>query len=114
MPSLPSRPDDHGQVTGQRSFSPDHPRYLMIGPLDSKSPLPMKSKLSSRWSRVVVRTLQLPCDQPSTSHLVLLALTQVPEHSPPSPSRSLRMVCSPFSQITLPYKTHSAHILPAV
>ncbi len=86
----------------------------MIDPLDSKSLLAMNSKLPSRWSRVVLRTFKLPCDQPTTSNLVLLAPTQVPEHSPPSPSHSLRTVCSPYPELPLPYKTHSAHILPAV
>ena len=46
----------------------------MIDPLDSKSLLAMNSKLSSRWSLIVLRTFQLPCDQPSTSQLALLGL----------------------------------------
>src|SRR5271166_3824415 len=86
MPSLPSRPDDHAQVTGQRSFSPDHPTHLMIGPLDSKSLSPRDSKLLSRCGSFALRAVQLLHDQPSTSHLVLLALTPAHEHSPPSPS----------------------------
>jgi hypothetical protein len=86
----------------------------MIGPLDSKSLLPRDSKLLSRCGSVALRAFQLPHDQPSTSHLVLLALTQAPEHSPPIPSHSLLTVCSPYSELPLPYKTHSPHILPAV
>ena len=64
----------------------------MIDPLDSKSLLAMNSKLSSRWSRIVLRTFQLPCYQPSTSQLALLAFAEAHERSPPSPSPSLPTV----------------------
>ena len=73
----------------------------MIDPLDSKSLLAMNSKLSSRWSRVVLRTFQLPCDQPSTSQLALLALTEAHERSPPSPSHSLPTVCATNLELLL-------------
>ena len=66
----------------------------MIDPLDSKSLSAMNSKLPSRWSRVVLRTFQLPCDQPSTSQLALLAFAKAHERSPPSPSHSLPTVCA--------------------
>ena len=66
----------------------------MIDPLDSKSLLAMNSKLSSRWSHIVLRTFQLPCDQPSTSQLALLAFAKAHERSPPSPSHSLPTVCA--------------------
>src|SRR5260370_14573034 len=67
MPGLSSWPDDHGQVTGQGSFSPDQPGYLMIDPPDCKSLPPLNSKLLSRRRGVVFRTFRPPCDQPSTS-----------------------------------------------
>jgi hypothetical protein len=73
----------------------------MINPLDSKSLLPMNSKLSSRRSPVVLPTFQLPCDQPSTSQLVLLALAEAHEHGPPNPSHSLPTVCAPSLELRL-------------
>src|SRR5271157_5463949 len=82
MPGLPSWKHDHGQAIVQGSLSSKHPRFFMIDPLDSKSLLAMNSKLSSRWSHIVLRTFQLPCDQPSTSQLALLAFAKAHERSP--------------------------------
>jgi hypothetical protein len=52
----------------------------MIDPLDSKSLLPMNSKLLRR-SRVVLPAFRLPCDLPSISHLALLAPPEAHEGS---------------------------------
>ena len=80
----------------------------MIDPLDSKSLLAMNSKLSSRWRRIVLRTFQLPCDQPSTSQLALLAFAEAHECSPPSPS--------PFTTYSRCYQlgTPARHTKPIV
>src|SRR5216684_7597120 len=101
MPGLSSWPDDHGQVTGQGSFSPDQPRYLMIDPPDCKSLPPLNSKLLSRRTGVVFRIFRPPCDQPSTSIRPPLVLAQTHELSPPVRSHSLPTVCSPNSELPL-------------
>jgi len=54
----------------------------MIDSRDSKSLVRMNSKLSSRWSRIVLRTFQLPCAQPSTSHFPYSRLPKPHERSP--------------------------------
>ena len=98
--------NDHSQVIGQGSFSPGHPRYLMIDPPDSKSLRSMNSKLLSRGNGLVLRAFRLPCDQPSTSYLSPLML-------PEAMNTLHRLVLIhylsfvlPTSKPRLPYKTH--------
>src|SRR6266404_5588648 len=115
MPGLPSWPDDHGQVIGRGSFSPYHPRCLMIDHLDSKSLSPTNSKLWSRRSRVVLRAFQPPCGPPC-------GLPSCPIRPCRSPvTQSTQFVPVHYLQSVLPtwnsrspYKAHSTHILPAV
>jgi len=110
MPGLSPWPDDHGQVTGQGSSSPDRPRYLMIDPPDCKSPPPLNSKLLSRRSGVVLRAFRPPCDQPNTSIM--------PHSCSPKPMNSVhryvpihyRRFVLPTRNFPSPYKTHSARI----
>src|SRR5258708_38378863 len=81
MPGLSSWPDDHGQVTGQGSFYPDQPGYLMIDPPDCKSLPPLNSTLLSRRRDVVFRTFRPPSYQLSTSIM--------PHSSSPKPMTSV-------------------------
>src|SRR5437879_2367960 len=106
MPGMPSWPDDHSQVIGQGSFSPGHPRYLMIDPPESKSLPTMNSKLLSRRNSVALRAFPLPGNRPSTSHLAQLPLDESHEHSPPTPSHSLPTAFAPNLESRSPFKTH--------
>src|SRR5882762_8067188 len=101
MPGLSSWPDDHGQVTGQGSFSPDQPRYLMIDPPDCKSLPPLNSKLLSRRRGVVFRTFPPPLRSAKHVHHAPLVLAQTDKLSPLVRSHSLPTVCSPNSELPL-------------
>src|ERR1700724_4186607 len=100
MPGLPSWPDDHGQ-NGRVLFSPGHPRYVMIDPVDSKSLSFINSRPLSRRSRVVLWALQPPCGRPSTSHLALHVSAEAQQHT--SPARVHHHLPTVSSQVeTLP------------
>src|SRR5437660_8961259 len=110
MSGLSCWPDDHGQVTGQGSLSPDQPGYLMIDPPDCKSLPPLNSKLLSRRRSVVFQAFRPLCDQPSTSIM--------PHSCSPKPMNSVhRYVAIHYLQSVLPtrnfpspYKTHSTRV----
>jgi len=110
MPGLSSWPDDHGQVAGQGSCSPDQPRYLMIDPPDCKSLA--APELEAVESEEGCCLAGIPTTLRSAKHV------HHAHSCSPKPMNSVhryvpihyRRFVLPIRNSPSPYKTHSARI----
>lgn len=114
MSSLPSWPDDRGQVIGRVSFFHGHSRYVMIDPNATSNRCLHELEAVEPEESCCLQHSEPRLGQASPSHLAPLALAKPPETLP---TEFVQITTSNLSFSTWkylsPYKTHSTQILPA-
>src|SRR5215471_20015085 len=84
MSSLPSWPDDRGQVIARGSFSPGHSRYVVIDPVRLQIAVSMSSRRSSLRNRVACSIPNHACACQAPPILPHARLQNRRKHCPPS------------------------------